>query len=1050
VLKFTESQLEKAIIDLVEQEGYTHLNGDNISRNDDEVLIEADLHSYLLKQYKNDQISESEVKQIIKIINSLSSTNIYESNKSFMKMLCEGFIFKREVSSNKDIYVHLIDYSTKDNNIYKVVNQLEITGLAKRIPDAILYINGLPVVVFEFKSAIRENTTIHDAYIQLTTRYKRDIPELFKFNCFCVISDGINNKAGSFFAPYEFYYSWRKINDDDVEVDGIDSLFTMIKGMFNQKRIRDIIQNFIYFPDTSTKEEKILCRYPQFYAANKLFDNIKKHQRPDGDGKGGTYFGATGCGKSFLMLFLARKLMKSKHFSSPTIILITDRVELDEQLSTQFTNAKGFLGDENVTSVESKSHLRELIQNRQSGGIFLTIINKFTEDIKLLSDRTNVICISDEAHRSQTNLEQKVNISEKGVSKSFGFAKYLRDSLPNATYVGFSGTPIDATFDVFGEMVDSYTMHESVEDEITVPIVYHGRAAKVLLDNSKINEIEEYYKKCFEEGSNEYQIEASKKATINMDAIIGDPDVILAVAKDFIKHYEDRVSEKTTIRGKALFVCSNRNIAYDLYKQVIKLRPEWAEIRASAKDIDLTPKDKRELKPIEQIKMVMTRNQDDPKNMYNLLENKDGRKELARQFKNEKSNFKIAIIVDMWLTGFDVPFLDTMYINKPMQKHNLIQTISRVNRKFENKNKGLIVDYIGIKKQMNLALAQFSKTDREHIEDIKESEVVVKDCLDLLSKIFYQFDDTKYFTGDALEQLTTLNSASEFVQASKDLETRFMSLVKRLKTAYMICSGSEAITFEDKAFINFYVATRSIIFKLTGGNSADASQMNEKVRDMINGAIQSDGVEEIFKLGDGVDSQIDIFSDEYLEKLKKLKLPNTKIKLLHKLLAKTISDYTKINRITGINFTNKMQSLIDKYNDRKESDILISSVLEDFANEIINLYQDLKVEMDSFIDMGIDIEEKAFYDILKSLAMKYDFEYEDKKLINLSKEIKKIVDDKAKYIDWNNRDDIKADLKVDLIILLANNGYPPIDRDEVYKEIFEQAENFKKHRSVNP
>ena len=446
----------------------------------------------------------------------------------------------------------------------------------------------------------------------------------------------------------------------------------------------------------------------------------------------------------------------------------------------------------------------------------------------------------------------------------------------------------------------------------------------------------------------------------------------------------------------------------------------------------------------------MTRNQDDPKNMYNLLENKDGRKELARQFKNEKSNFKIAIIVDMWLTGFDVPFLDTMYINKPMQKHNLIQTISRVNRKFENKNKGLIVDYIGIKKQMNLALAQFSRTDREHIEDIKESEVVVKDCLDLLSKIFYQFDSTKYFTGNALEQLATLNSASEYVQISKDLEKRFMSLVKRLKTAYMICSGSENLTTRDREFTNLYIAIRSIIFKLTVGNSVDVSQMNQKVRDMINDAIQSDGVEEIFKLGDGVDSQIDIFSDEYLEKLKKLKLPNTKIKLLHKLLAKTISDYTKINRITGINFTNKMQSLIDKYNDRKESDILISSVLEDFANEIINLYQDLKVEMDSFIDMGIDIEEKAFYDILKSLAMKYDFEYEDKKLINLSKEIKKIVDDKAKYIDWNNRDDIKADLKVDLIILLANNGYPPIDRDEVYKEIFEQAENFKKHRSVNP
>ncbi|MDC0239333.1 type I restriction endonuclease subunit R [Candidatus Thioglobus sp.] len=1048
-MKFTEKQLEQAFIELLGQEDIPHVLGGDIVRSEKEVLIKEDLKTFLLKQYEADNLTESEVEKIIRQLETYSSSDLYESNKSIMKLLSNGFALKREDHFQKDIWIYLIDYSESDNNNYKIVNQLEVTGFHRRIPDGILYINGLPVVVIEFKSAIRENTTIYDAYVQITTRYKRDIPELFKFNCFCVISDGVNNKAGSFFAPYEFYYAWRKIEGKDNEVDGIDSLFTLIQGMFHKERLRDIIHNFIYFPDNSNKEEKILCRYPQYYATNKLFDSIKNHQRPNGDGKGGTCYGATGSGKSFTMLFLCRKLMRSKHFSSPTIVLITDRVDLDVQLSSQFTNAKGFLGDDNVESVESKSHLRNLLQNRQSGGVFLTIINKFTEDIQLLTDRSNVICISDEAHRSQINLEQKVSFTEKGVIKRYGFAKYLHDSLPNATYVGFTGTPIDATFDVFGDMVDSYTMYESVKDDITVPIVYQGKAAKVLLNNSKLEEIEEYYEKCFEEGSNEYQIEASKKATTNMDAIIGDPDVILAVAKDFIKHYENRVNERTTIKGKALFVCSNRFIAYDLYKQVIKLRPEWAEIRTCAKDAELSDKDKRELKSIEQIKMVMTRNQDDPKEMYDLIGNKDELKELARQFKNEKSNFKIAIIVDMWLTGFDVPFLDTMYINKPMQKHNLIQTISRVNRKFENKDKGLIVDYIGIKKQMNLALSQFNKIDSQNFEDIEESIVVVKDSLDLLAKIFHQFDNSKYFNGTSVEQLTTLKNAVEFVQATKDLEKRFMVLVKKLKAAYNICSGSERITPRDKDLTHFYLAVRSIIFKLTGGTAADSSQMNERVREMIQDAIQSDGVEEIFKLGDDKESEIDIFNEDYLEKIKKLKLPNTKIKLLQQLLGKAIGEYRKVNKVQGIDFINRLQSLVNRYNDRKEEDILISNVLEEFTDEIIDLYHELKKDMDSFLEMGIDFEEKAFYDILKSLTVKYDFFYADDKLIDLAQKVKQVVDDKAKYTDWNNRNDIKAELKVDLIILLAKHNYPPVDRDEVYKEIFEQAENFKMNRVIN-
>lgn len=1047
-MKFTEEKLEKAFIELLSKEDIPHVKGETITRNDDEVLIKDDLKIFLLERYKTEELSDSEAEQIIRKLEVYSSSDLYESNKAIMKLVSDGFLLIREDRNKKDIWIYLIDYAEVNNNNYKIVNQLEIYGYEWRIPDGILYINGLPLVVFEFKSAIRENATIYDAFVQLTTRYRRDIPELFKYNAFCVISDGVNNKAGSFFAPYEFFYAWRKIEGLENEVDGISSIYTLIQGMFNKNRLCNIIHNFIYIPDSSKKDEKIVCRYPQYYAANKLFKNIQEHQRPYGDGKGGTHFGATGSGKSYTMLYLTRLLMKSVPLSSPTIILITDRTDLDDQLSEQFTNAKRFVGDDTIVSVGSREELKNLIKDRKSGGVFLTTIHKFTEATDLLTDRNNVICISDEAHRSQINLDQKITVTDKGVVKNFGFAKYLHDSLPNATYVGFTGTPIDGTLDVFGDIVDAYTMTESVNDDITVRIVYEGRAARVLLDNGKLREIEDYYEQCAETGSNEYQIEKSKKATASMNAIIGDPDRIKAVAEDFITHYEKRVTEGATLKGKAMFVCTSRPIAYQLYQEIIDMRPEWLDVKVCEDGAELTEREQQDIKPMERIKMIMTRDKDDSKKLYDLLGTKDYRKELDRQFKNSKSNFKIAIVVDMWLTGFDVPFLDTMYIDKPIQQHNLIQTISRVNRKYESKEKGLIVDYIGIKTQMNKALKKYSKVDGNNFEDIAQSVVVVKNHLDLLAKIFHKFDTSLYTNGTPLQQLETLNRAAEFVQLTKELETRFMDLVKRLKSAYDISCGSEGFSKEERDKIHFYLAVRTIVFKLTIGEAPDISQMNAKVRAMIEEALKSDGVEEIFKLGDNKESKIDIFDKDYLAKIEKIKLPNTKIKLLQKLLSRAIGELKKVNKIKGIDFAKKFKTLVDKYNERKEQDVLRSEVLDEFADEIVDLFHNLKDEKDSFSKMGIDFEEKAFYDILKSIAHKYEFDYPEDKLIHLAKEVKKVVDDKAKYADWNNREDIKADLKVDLIILLAENDYPPITKDEVFKEIFEQAENFKKYQSL--
>jgi len=1127
-MKFTEAKLEQAIIELLSEQGYPHLHGSEIQRNSTEVLIKDDIRAFLAKRYQQANITKGEIDTIIRQLESLSASDLYDSNRTFCQWLSDGFLLKREAgktagsASQKDLHIQLLDFdnveqvikqslfahedtqaqvehqpdlamvaersnsyasnvhnmsdiSDTDTNIYRFVNQLAIESCVSkhqgqvRIPDGILYVNGLPLVVFEFKSAIREQATLYSAFEQLTVRYRRDIPQLFVFNTLCIISDGVNNKMGNVFAKYQFFYSWGKVTGQELMAqDGINSLHTMLQGLFNKARLRDVMRHFIFFPDSNntngSSEIKVVPRYPQYYAANKLFENIKrhlKHPTSDGtaqadplrDGKGGTYFGATGCGKSYTMQFLSRLLMKSVELKSPTIILITDRTDLDDQLSQQFGKAKTYIGDNTIETVTSRSHLRDLLAGRNSGALFLTTIHKFTEDTQLLTDRTNVICISDEAHRSQINLDQKVTVDmDKGtIKKTYGFAKYLHDSLPNATYVGFTGTPVDATLAVFGEIVDSYTMTESVNDEITVRIVYEGRAAKVCLDNSKLADIEAYYKECAEAGSNELQIEESKKATANMNSILGDPDRIRVLARDFVEHYEKRVEEGSTVAGKAMFVCSARGIAYQLYQELEILRPAWFEVVDSDNALELSDVDRKRAisegklaMPSAKVKMVMTRGKDDGERLYNLLGSKDERKNLDTQFKNKNSNFKIAIVVDMWLTGFDVPFLDTIYIDKPIQKHSLIQTISRVNRQFEGKDKGLVVDYIGIKSQMNKALAQYAKTDETNFEDIAASIIDVKDHLNLLAAYFKKFDTSPYFTNQAVAQLNCLNSAAEFVlNHSEKNKKRFMDLVKRLKAAYDVCCGSEKLSENERDHIHLYLAIRSIIYKLTKGEAPDSDQMNAKVRAMISEALQSDGVEEIFKLGNEEGGEIDIFDEDYIEKINKIKLPNTKIELLKKLLAQAIGELKKVNQTQGIDFTKRFESLVERYNERKDEDILTSDVLDEFAETVTGMICDVKDEMSSGDELGIDIAEKAFYDVLKTLAVKYDFSYPEDKLITLAQAVKEVVDDKAKYTDWSQRDDIKAELKVNLIVLLATHGYPPISRDEVYQSIFEQAENYK-------
>jgi type I restriction enzyme R subunit len=1045
-MKFTEESLEKAVIQLFGEVDIPHIQGQNIHRMQEDVLLYDDLRMYLENRYAKDHITPAEIESVIRKLNTLPHSPLYQGNRDFMDLLSNGFTLVREDRSKKDFYLELLDRSNIQANSFKIVNQFEIKGIEKRIPDAIVFINGLPLVVIEFKSAIKEKTTILDAYTQLTVRYRRDIPNLLKYNAFCVISDGVNNKMGSLFAPYEFFYAWRKVNNSDEPSDGINSLLTMVRGLFDKTRLIDVVSNFVFFPDSAKSDEKFVCRYPQYYAAHKLYENIKKNLKPSGSGKGGTYFGATGSGKSIAMLYLARLLMKSRELESPTILVITDRNDLDDQLSAQFTSAKDFIGDQNVLTIQSREDLKSKLSQIRSGGVYLTTIQKFCESTDLLTDRANVICISDEAHRTQINLDQKLSITAKGVEKRFGFAKYLHDSLPNATYVGVTGTPIDGTLEVFGDVVDSYTMQESVDDEITVRIVYEGRAAKVLLDDTKLQEIEEYYDECFADGANEYQIEESKKATARMDVILGNQDRLKLLAADFVSHYEARISEGAGVFGKVMFVCSSRAIAYDFYRQVIELRPEWAEALKSPPGIEVTEAEDRKLVPSAMVRMVMTRNQDDDKELYDLLGTKENRKELDRQFKIANSNFKIAIVVDMWLTGFDVPFLEAIYIDKPIQEHSLIQTISRVNRVYEGKEVGLVVDYIGLKGKMNLALKKFSKVHPQDFSDTDQALVILRDSLDLLKMLFNNFDDTKYFSGTPLEKLLCLNNAAEFVSTTEEMETRFMSITARLRSSYNLALSSTSLTQTERDLVHFYIAIRSIIFKLSKGEAPDTAKMNATVIKLIEESLISSGIEEIFKIDKGSSlTGLDIFSDEYLEKIEKIKMPNVKIKLLQRLLAQAIQEYKRTNLIKGVDFSKKLQNLVDLYNKREDPQISKSDVLDELAARFASLFHELQDDRKSFSALGINFEEKAFYDILKSVAEKYQFEFPDEKLVELAREVKAIVDDKSKYTDWSKKANLKAELKVDLILTLDRSGYPPVPKDEVFQEVFEQAENFKRY-----
>ena len=1077
--KYFESDYEEAFIDLLQQEGWEYSYGEEIHRPFTEPLLLEDLEAFFDSKYQDDQYLSAEDMALIEAkLENISGTTDYAANRNAYLLYTCGFDY-HYADGRPTTHLSLIDFEHPERNIFRCVNQFEYhQGDENRRPDIMLFVNGIPVGIIELKNPTDENATISDAHDQITIRYRRDIPSLLKYCSLAVISDGSNSRLGTIFSPFEYFYAWKKVENDDNPAKALDQLRTLVKGALSPSRLCEILRDFVYYPDTNDKEDKeleIVCRYPQFFATRKLRDHILQHLHSrGGDGKGGHYFGATGCGKTYTMLFLARqlKLRCLNKVDNPTILLIVDREDLEDQSTKLFVNSKTYLADNNIKSFESREELEKELRALKGGGMYITTIQKFTSSTGLLSDRSNIICFSDEAHRTQDNIGShlKVNADEKkgevGAFITYGFAKYLRDALPRATYVGFTGTPIDEVVHVFGAEVDRYTMKQSVDDGITVPIYYEGRMAKANLDPEKVKKIEDYYAKCADEGSTQEEIEKSKKAMSSLEIIIGDKTRLERVAKDIVGHWEKRLFDQPEQLQKAMIVCANRKIAFTVYNIIAQLRPEWVEPKRAMDESKYTEKELKQLDPVAYINLVGTQGANDQKEMYDAFGDKDHRKWLDKQFKNERSNFHIAIVVDMWITGYDCPSLTVMYNDKPLQKHTLIQTISRVNRKSPGKDYGLIVDYLGIRENMKRALKMYGNEQESNEDEIENTYKVLKNEISILCEFFHGFDFTPFLDPKCqpLIRLQCLQSAVEFVLSltkndKKDPEpkTVFLAHVRRLKKAFEICNPAGVLTEEDIAYSQTFMAISSYLRKISDSQKS-AAQMNRDVEKMVEEALRFNNVETILH----INSEEDIFGDAFMHELDDVKMPNTKFQILVKMLKRAIKDYAKTNKVKAEHFALMLQQVVDEYNDRKIEQVnktvngtldeingMIHKKVDDLTEKLKNIFKELKTDRQAFKKLGITFEEKAFYDILVDIRDRQKFEYPDEKCKKLASEIKKLIDNNDFYADWLNNYNIKAQLKNDIIKTLYLNGFPPQWDKEVYDRVLSQVENYKEYHKEN-
>lgn len=1099
---YCESEYEYAFIQLLEAEDWNYISGKQINReNKRDVLIADDFKKFI--SASSPELTEDEVVKIFDYIRLVGSESDFSTLHKVYGWMVDGIQFTLQNGVAK--MIPLIDFDNPKNNIFRVVNQLTIEYTnngqkENRRPDVLLYVNGMPLCVIELKNPADANATVYDAWEQINIRYWRDIPHLLHYCPLACISDGVKTRLGTVRTPYEHFYAWRRVNDGDkLSTLPFAETETMIKGVYSPKRFLEIFRDYIYFQDSiyDKNEVEIVCRYPQFFASKLLKQSIINSVVTK-SGKGGTYFGATGCGKTYTMAFLARQLALRctdiPQIGSPTIILIVDRDELQKQGARLFTKSKEFLNLGEVSVVKSRAQLREELGARQSGGFYICTIQKFCDreddKIGLINERQNIICFSDEAHRTQLEHSKKIQFSKDAdenmkamVSKPY--AKVLKEAFPQATFVGFTGTPIAETYQTFGDEIDRYTMDQAVADGLTVPIKYHPRIAKVLLDNNKVKEIENYYKKCAEDGATKDDIEASKRAMSSMEVILAEPSRLERLATDIHDHYIMSCECNPDRVQKAMIVCSSRKIAYSLLLKFKEKYPEWFEEKKTPDWITATKQELNGLKPMPFMAMVSSVGSNDEAEMYNYLggvKNDKRSEELDAAFKQEKSNFHIVIVVDMWITGFDVPSLTYLYNDKPLKKHLLIQTISRVNRKYPGKDYGMIIDYIGIRNNMREAMKVYGGNNSvaPTSDDVEQATSVFREELEILKSQFTGYDLTPFLNPncDPVERYKLLSKAAEYVFLSTKLlntegnggsyqvsfKTYFLKTVKRMRGAFDICQPSGNLKEDESALAQCFMAIAGFVRKMSGTSEVDTDTMNRAVSKMVEEALRYNQVESVLESGE----EEDIFSPEYFEKLSDVKMPATKLELLIKMLRKQIKEFSKVNQLAAKTFQEMLEKTIAVYHERRKhltaeeageaQNIASDDIIRAATEQALDILRQMNENRESFRKLGLTFEEKAFYDILVSLRDQYNFEYGEDKDIggmivndrckSLAKKVKEIIDTKSSFSDWLNNQNVRNQLKLDIKICLVKNGYPPQYSPEVFTKVMEQVENFEENSDM--
>ena len=1009
-MPFTEDNYEKALISLFEGMGYQYLYGPNIERDYYVPYYEAQLEESL--QTVNPKKPHAAIHEAITKLRNIDMGSLTQRNETFTDYLQHGIevsYFNGKEMRNEMVY--LIDFEHTDKNTFQVINQWTFIENAEKRADIIVFVNGLPLVVVELKSPSREETDASEAYLQLRN-YMKDIPSLFAFNMFCVMSDMALSKAGTITSKEDRYMEW-KTKDGNYESTEFVDYDTFFEGIFQRDRLLDIIKNFICFSKEEKRSAKILAGYHQYFAVKKAIERTK--HATVSNGKIGVFWHTQGSGKSLSMVFYAHLLQQE--LSQPTIVVITDRNDLDDQLYTQFSKCKEFLRQTPVQA-NSRENLKELLSGREANGIIFTTMQKFEESDEPLSERRNIIVMTDEAHRGHYGFEEKVDATTGKVS--IGTARIIHNSLPNASYIGFTGTPISTkdrdTVEVFGDYIDIYDMTQAVNDGATCPVYYESRVINLNLDDATLQALDDEYELLAEEGATTEQIEKSKNEMSHLEEILGAPATIDSLCQDILKHYEENRQYELT--GKAMIVAYSRPIAMSIYHRLLELRPKWTD----------------------KVKVVMTGSNQGPEEWHDIIGNKQYKKELAKRFKDDNDPMKIAIVVDMWLTGFDVPSLATMYVYKPMSGHNLMQAIARVNRVFNGKVGGLVVDYIGIAKALKEAMRDYTGRDRKNFgnPDIKGMAFTkFKEKLEVCQDLFHGYNYSKFHTGTDADRAKLIKGGVNFMLATDKQEQLplYMKEAALLHNSITLCRS--LLNEEQRFLAAFFETVRTLLSRMTGKGKVTKKEINARISELLKQSVKSEGVINLFS---DVKAEFSLFDTAFLDEISKMKEKNIAVELLKKLLAEKVALYQKTNIVQSEKFSDLLNRSLSNY---------LKGLLtnEEVIQELLQLAKDIASADSAANELGLTPEEKSFYDALTKPQAVHDF-YSNEELVAMTKELTDSLR-KNRTIDWQKKESARAGMRRMIKHLLKKYHYPPEEAANALETVIKQCEQWTDNEQEN-